>query len=174
MNTEIVDYTKAEVLTGGETEAKAEAPAEIETEAKTAAETDTETTAETDTETEAETQTIPETERKAEVQAETEARTETEVRAETETSVFPAFEDEKETNSSELSSDLSDLFEQMDTFPYSETSEEVLLDWQEDLSACRASLDSLVSLLLFGDIALCLLLGCLCASIFSAFWKVNR
>ena len=168
MNTEIVDYTKAEVLTGGETEAKAEAPAEIETEAKTAAETDTEATAETDTETEAETQTIPETERKAEVQAETEARTETE------TSVFPAFEDEKETNSSELSSDLSDLFEQMDTFPYSETSEEVLLDWQEDLSACRASLDSLVSLLLFGDIALCLLLGCLCASIFSAFWKVNR
>lgn len=168
MNTEIVDYTKAEVLTGGETEAKAEAPAEIETEAKTAAETDTETTAETETETEAETQTIPETEGKAKVQAETQ------VRAEIETPGFPASEDEKETNSSEPSSDLSDLFEQMDTFSYSETSEEVLLDWQEDLSACRASLDSLVSLLLFGDIALCLLLGCLCASIFSAFWKVNR
>lgn len=153
MGTETMDYAEEEVLTetGIETLTKAETEASIEALTESSAEALTETSAEALTEEQAE------------------------VLEEMET---PALKEDEEIPSSELSSelssDLSDPFEEMDAFPYSETEEGVVFDWQEDLSACRASLDSLVSLLLFGDIALCLLLDCLCASIFSAFWKVNR
>lgn len=149
MGTETMDYAEEEILTetGIETLIEAETEASIEALTESSAEALTETSAEALTEEQAE------------------------VLEEMET---PALKEDEEIPSSELSSDLSDPFEEMDAFPYSETEEGVVFDWQEDLSACRASLDSLVSLLLFGDIALCLLLDCLCASIFSAFWKVNR
>ncbi len=149
MGTETMDYAEEEVLTETGIETLTEALTEASTEALT------ETSAGALTETSAEAL----TEGQAEVLEEMET---------------PAFKEDEEIPSSELSPDLSDPFKEMEVFTYSETEEDVVFDWQEDLSACRASLDSLVSLLLFGDIALCLLLGCLCASIFSAFWKVNR
>ena len=70
--------------------------------------------------------------------------------------------------------DGSGLLDQMDRFIFSEMDSESVLDWQENLAACRGSLASCASLLVFTDILLCLLLGCLCASIFSRFWKLNR
>lgn len=71
-------------------------------------------------------------------------------------------------------SDVSGLLDQMDDLAFSEMAPESVMDWQTNLATCRASLASCVSLLSFADILLCLLLGCLCTSIFSRFWKLNR
>ena len=165
MGTETMDYAEEEVLTETGIETLTEALTEASTEAltETSAGALTETLAGALTETSAGALTETSAEALTEGQAEVLEEMET-----------PAFKEDEEIPSSELSPDLSDPFKEMEVFTYSETEEDVVFDWQEDLSACRASLDSLVSLLLFGDIALCLLLDCLCASIFSAFWKVNR
>ncbi len=72
------------------------------------------------------------------------------------------------------SSGSSNVMDQLDAFTYSEEDPDAALYWQENIAACRGSLASCVSLLLFADVMLCLLVGCLCASIFSRFWKVNR
>ena len=85
---------------------------------------------------------------------------------------------DKETSSydpaANIGSDVPDLLDQIDSFIFLESDPESVLDWQENLAACRGSLASCASLLVFTDILLCLLLGCLCASIFSRFWKLNR
>lgn len=109
---------------------------------------------------------------------------------ESEADVFSAPEEEvetsglKEESSKEASflypasgyggSGSSNVMDQLDVFTYSEEDPDAALYWQENIAACRSSLASCVPLLMFGDILLCLLLGCLCASIFARFWKVNR
>lgn len=97
---------------------------------------------------------------------------------ESETSISSSASQDKETSSydpaANIGSDVPDLLDQIDSFIFLESDPEFVLDWQENLAACRGSLASCASLLVFTDILLCLLLGCLCASIFSRFWKVNR
>ena len=97
---------------------------------------------------------------------------------ESETSISSSASQDKETSSydpaANIGSDVPDLLDQIDSFIFLESDPESVLDWQENLAACRGSLASCASLLVFTDILLCLLLGCLCASIFSRFWKVNR
>lgn len=97
---------------------------------------------------------------------------------ESETSISSSASKDKETSSydpaANIGSDVPDLLDQIDSFIFLESDPESVLDWQENLAACRGSLASCASLLVFTDILLCLLLGCLCASIFSRFWKLNR
>lgn len=97
---------------------------------------------------------------------------------ESETSISSSVSQDKETSSydpaANIGSDVPDLLDQIDSFIFLESDPESVLDWQENLAACRGSLASCASLLVFTDILLCLLLGCLCASIFSRFWKLNR
>lgn len=66
---------------------------------------------------------------------------------------------------------LADERNQMDLFLVSQDDRDSSLEY---LASCNSYLSSCVPLLLFGDILLCLLLGCLCTSIFSRFWKVHR
>lgn len=95
-----------------------------------------------------------------------------------EASISSSASQDKETSSyypaADVGSDVPGLLDQMDSFTFLESDPESVLDWQENLAACRGSLASCTSLLVFTDILLCLLLGCLCASIFSRFWKLNR
>lgn len=79
-----------------------------------------------------------------------------------------------ETSTEASESKSADERNQMDLLLVSQEDMNSSLEWQEQLVSCNSSLSSCVSLLLFGDILLCLLLGCLCTSIFSRFWKVNR
>ena len=79
-----------------------------------------------------------------------------------------------ETSTEASESKPADERNQMDLLLVSQEDMNSSLEWQEQLVSCNSSLSSCVSLLLFGDILLCLLLGCLCTSIFSRFWKVNR
>lgn len=99
-------------------------------------------------------------------------------RMESEASISSSASQDKETSSyypaADVGSDVPGLLDQMDSFTFLESDPESVLDWQENLAACRGSLASCTSLLVFTDILLCLLLGCLCASIFSRFWKLNR
>lgn len=57
---------------------------------------------------------------------------------------------------------------------FSDPEAEISMDLSENVAACRVSLSACAALLAFADILLCMLLGGLCASIFSYFWKLNR
>lgn len=94
-------------------------------------------------------------------------------------SAFEKEEESQEEVSSQTSTEtsesaLADERNQMDLFLVSQDDRDSSLEWQDNLASCNSYLSSCVPLLLFGDILLCLLLGCLCTSIFSRFWKVNR
>lgn len=91
-------------------------------------------------------------------------------------SAFEKEEESQEEVSSQASTEtsesaLADERNQMDLFLVSQDDRDSSLEY---LASCNSYLSSCVPLLLFGDILLCLLLGCLCTSIFSRFWKVNR
>ena len=47
-------------------------------------------------------------------------------------------------------------------------------DIYTEVLSCRELLTSCMNLLLTADVFLCLLLGCLMASIFSRFWRITR
>ena len=49
-----------------------------------------------------------------------------------------------------------------------------LADIYTELHSCREVLTSCMNLLIFTDVFLCLVLGCLMASIFSKFWRFYR
>lgn len=201
MDMETADYTELDVVT--ETEAKADSEAETETEARADSEAEAKAETKADFEAEAETDSKTETKTEAEngglsdenerMVSESEEHIETSLGyektvPEAEKALLDASEDSTgateglvddseavpEKDSLDSYSGSSDILNQVDVFAFSEMDEEAVLDWQDNLAACRTSLASCVSLLLFGDIVLCLLLGCLCASIFSGFWKVNR
>ena len=47
-------------------------------------------------------------------------------------------------------------------------------DIYTELVSCHETLASCLNLLIFADMFLCILLGCLMASIFSRFWRFNK
>lgn len=191
METEMVydsttEYTEPSI----EPEIETETEAESEPESELKSEPETESGAETETDFKAEPESLEETgsspkEETRTILSEDESRKEAfsedgQELFESGTADLPDVQEDRETNtfspaiSSGSRSGTPGILDQLDVFTFSEIDEGTSIDWQENLAACRSSLASCVSLLLFGDIVLCLLLGCLCASIFSRFWKVNR
>lgn len=174
------EYTEVSIESEIETQPEAEMESEAEAETELEAETDfieeSSSLKESESSPKEEVKTsVPEDELKKESSSEADQGL-----SELETTALPDSKEDKETAFSypvvnpASRPGTSYILDQMDAFTFSEVDEDAALDWQVNLAACRGSLASCVTLLLFGDIVLCLLLGCLCASIFSRFWKVNR